>query len=219
MPEAGGTWTSLLVDLDGTIVDSAPGIVASLAYTLGRFGRPVPEDRHLRELIGPPILDGLASLGFGPEQAHEALAVYRAHYRAHGLLHPAVFPGMADWLREQAALGRPVSLATSKPEGLARLVLESLDLTAAFTSITGASDDESRSEKADVVAEALRRLHAAGADLARPLMVGDRHHDVDGAAANGLPTAFVTWGYGTAKESFRAVAVADTIRDLRRITG
>ncbi len=211
-------WTALLVDLDGTVVDSGPGIIASLVYTLERYGKPVPVAETLRELIGPPLLDGLATIGFRPGELHEAIDVYRTHYRAHGLLHPPVYPGMAEWLRHQATIGRPVSLATSKPEYAAELVLDSLDLSDAFTCITGASADESRSEKSEVVAEALVRLRAAGADLDRPLMIGDRHYDVDGAAANGIPTAFVTWGYGTADESQGAIAVVDTIHDLRRIT-
>ena len=211
-------YSCILFDLDGTIVDSGPGIIASLEYTLQRYGKPVPIAETLRELIGPPLLDGLATLGFAPDERHDAIEIYRAHYRAHGLLRPPVYPGMAEWLRQQAAIGRPVSLATSKPEYAAELVLDSLDLSGAFTSITGASADESRSEKTEVVAEALRRLRAAGADLTRPLMIGDRHYDVDGAAANGVPTAFVTWGYGTADESQGAIAIVDTIRDLRRIT-
>ena len=88
-----------------------------------------------------------------------------------------------------------------------------------FDELTGASDDETRSRKADVVAEALRRLAADGADLSRPVMVGDRIHDIEGAAENRVPTIFVTWGYGSPAESAGAVAVVDHPAQLLPLLG
>ena len=96
--------------------------------------------------------------------------------------------------------GIPMSLATSKPELPATNMLNTYGLRQYFDVITGASEDESRSAKADVVAEALRRLAAIGADVSRPVMVGDRIHDVEGAAAHNVPTIYVEWGYGSPAE-------------------
>ena len=110
--------------------------------------------------------------------------------------------------------GLPLSLATSKPETPARVVLDHYDLTQYFDELTGASDDEVRSKKADVVAEALRRLRAGGADLSSPVMIGDRIHDIEGAAEHDVPTIFVTWGYGAPAEQAGAVAVVDTAAEL-----
>ena len=96
-------------------------------------------------------------------------------------------------------------------------MLDHYDLTKYFDVIAGASDDETRSAKADVIEEALRRLTAIGADVSNPVMVGDRIHDVEGAAAHGVPTIFVEWGYGSPAEQVGAVAVAETPADLRSL--
>jgi len=108
----------------------------------------------------------------------------------------------------------PLSLATSKPESLARTILDHIGIADAFTEITGASEDEVRSSKPDVVAEALRRLAADGDAAPAPVMVGDRIHDVEGAAEHEVPTIFVTWGYGSPAEAAGAIAVARTSREL-----
>jgi phosphoglycolate phosphatase len=113
----------------------------------------------------------------------------------------------------------PLSLATSKPELPATLVLERYDLTQYFDELTGASADETRSKKADVVAEALRRLREDGADLSSPVMVGDRIHDTHGAAEHDVPTIFVTWGYGSPAEQAGAVAVVDDAHGLLEALG
>src|SRR5690606_20337565 len=110
--------------------------------------------------------------------------------------------------------GIPLSLATSKPESTATLILEHFDLAKYFDVLTGASEDEVRSAKADVVAEALRRLRARGVDLSRPVMVGDRSHDVHGAAEHGVPTLFVDWGYGSPAETAGTIGVVATADDL-----
>ena len=214
-----GPYDVLLVDLDGTIVDSADGSTGSLAHTFRELGRAVPDEATLRAFVGPPILDGLQRLGgLTSEEAERAVSIYREHYLAVGLLAAPVFPGMARFLHDVAASGRPMSLATSKPESMARLVLDHHDLTKHFDVITGASEDERRSTKADVVAEALRRLAGRGVDLERTVMVGDRIHDVEGARAHGVPTVFVTWGYGEPHEARHAVGVAETVPELGRHT-
>ncbi len=110
--------------------------------------------------------------------------------------------------------GLPISTATSKPETPATYILEHYGLTGDIDVITGASDDEVRSAKADVVAEALRRLDARGFDVSRPVLVGDRLHDVEGAAAHGVPVVFAEWGYGSPAEATGTVAQAATPLDL-----
>jgi phosphoglycolate phosphatase len=211
-------FTSILFDLDGTIVDSAPGITSTLAYTFEELGRPVPGPAELLAYVGPPILDSFRErAGMSMGEAAAALAIYRPRYLEIGALDSTVFPGVADVLKAVHAAGIPLSLATSKPETPAKLILSHYGLLDEFDVITGASDDEVRSSKADVVAEALVRLAAIGADLSRPVLVGDRKHDVEGAAANGIPTIFVDWGYGGAEEQAGAIAVMPTPADLQKL--
>jgi phosphoglycolate phosphatase len=211
-------FTSILFDLDGTIIDSAPGIVATLAYTFEQMGLPVPSPADLLGYVGPPILDSFRDrAGMSLGEAAEALAIYRPRYLESGALDSSVFPGVADVLRAIHAAGIPLSLATSKPETPATFMLDHFRLLGEFDIITGASDDEVRSSKEDVVAEALARLAAFGADLSRPVLVGDRIHDVEGAAANGVPTIFVDWGYGSPAEQAGTIAVARTPEELQEL--
>ncbi len=208
-------FSAVLFDLDGTIVDSAPGITATLAYTLEELGEPVPTPSELVAWVGPPILDSFRDLaGFTTEQAQHALTIYRPRYLSTGVFDAHVYEGVPEVLAAIHAAGIPLSLATSKPETPARIVLEHFGLAQYFTELTGASDDERRSAKADVVAEALRRLGEDGADLSRPVMVGDRHHDVEGAAAHDVPTIFVRWGYGDPAEEAGAIGIAQTPAQL-----
>ncbi len=213
-------YTAILFDLDGTIVDSAPGITATLAYTFERLGLPVPTPAELLEWVGPPILDSFRDLaGFDPELSQRALDIYREKYLSTGVYDAALYPGITAVLHAIGESDIPLSLATSKPETPARAVLEHFQVADVFDELTGASDDELRSAKKDVVEEALRRLQVGGADLSRPVLIGDRHHDVEGAAHHGVPTIFVTWGYGAPAEAAGAVAVVHTPAELLPLLG
>jgi phosphoglycolate phosphatase len=211
------TWSTVLFDLDGTIVDSAADITASLAHMFTELGLDVPSDEVLRSYVGPPLLDSLRlTAGFDDAEAWEALNIYRDHYGEHVLRSP-VFPGVTGVLQRVHAAGIPIALATSKPESMARVVLDHADLSQYFTVITGASDDEELSTKADVVAEALRRLQAKGIDTTDAVMVGDRGYDTLGAAANGVPTIMVEWGYGSPAEAGDTLAVVHSTDQLRSL--
>jgi phosphoglycolate phosphatase len=211
------TWSAVLFDLDGTIVDSASDITASLAHMFTEMGLEAPSEEVLRSYVGPPLLDSLRmTAGFTDAEAWEALNVYRDHYGDHVLRSP-VFPGVAHLLQRLHDSGVPVALATSKPESMAAAVLEHHGLSQYFTVIAGASDDEERSTKADVVAEALRRLQALGVDTGTAVMVGDRGYDTLGALANGVPTIMVEWGYGGPEEAGDAIATVHSTDQLRNL--
>jgi phosphoglycolate phosphatase len=200
-------YSAILFDLDGTITDSAPGITSTLSYTFERMGLPAASPAELLRYVGPPIMDSFRDLaGMDLATAEHALVIYREKYLNDGAYDSAVYPGIPQ-----------MSLATSKPETPATLMLEHFALANCFDVITGASDDEVRSAKKDVVAEALVRLSALGADMSNPVLIGDRIHDVEGAAANGIPTIFVTWGYGAPAEQAGAVAVAETPEELEML--
>lgn len=212
------TWSAILFDLDGTITDSAPAITSSLARTFALLGRPVPTDAELLAYVGPPLLAAFREYaGMTPEEATEALAVYRTDYQGGHLLGTAVFPGVAGLLERIHAAKIPMAVATSKAQHNALAVLEHFDLAKYFTAIVGSTDTETRSSKADVVAEALERLAAAGADLTQPVMVGDRRYDAEGAAAHGVPTILVEWGYGSPSEATEATATVYSADNLGKL--
>jgi len=212
------TWTSVLFDLDGTLTDSAPGITSSLVSTFTELGRPVPDADALLAYVGPPLLDSLQRFaGMTETEAHAAIEVYRRYANDNDLQDNAVIPGIGGLLRDLNAAGIPIAVATSKPESRARRILEHFGLAEHFTVIAGASDDESRSAKADVIRYALQRLGADGADLDHVVMVGDRSHDVIGAETNGIPAIMVEWGYGSPTEATGAIAVVYAIEQLHSL--
>jgi phosphoglycolate phosphatase len=184
----------VLFDLDGTLTDSAQGIVASFRHALEQVGAQVPEGDLVSRIVGPPMPHTLSSLGLG-DRAEEAIAAYRADYTTRGWAMNAPFDGIAELLVDLRAAGVRLAVATSKVETTARRILEHFGLDHHFDVIAGASTDGARSLKADVVAHALAQL---GPLPERVLMVGDRRHDVEGAAAHGIDTVVVGWGYGSA---------------------
>jgi phosphoglycolate phosphatase len=208
-------YTCILFDLDGTIADSAPGITASLGHVFEELGLPVPSQAELREWVGPPLLDAFRDrAGMTPEESAVALAIYRDHYISRGTKSSPIFEGIPEVLRAIHEAGVPLSLATSKPEFPASVILDHGNLTQYFRVLSGASIDEIRSAKKDVISEAMTRFRMIGVDVSRPIMVGDRDYDIEGAAANGIPSIFVEWGYGSPAEAEGSLATVATPSEL-----
>jgi len=213
-------WSCVIWDVDGTIVDASEGILRRLTTTLTHFGRPAPTRAELVHWIGPPMHDSFQSnAGMSAEGAREAVTYYRSIGRADGYATGArLFPGIGDLIADVAAAGIPQGVASSKPETQVRVLLDHFGIAEHFASVTGASDDErTLARKPEILAEELRRLRAVGVDTSRPVLVGDRHHDVEGGAEHGVPVVFVRWGFSWPHESEGAAAVADDVAALRAI--
>jgi phosphoglycolate phosphatase len=217
-PSVRRTWSAVLFDLDGTILDSAPGILSSLVDTFTHVGIPVPPADELIHYIGPPLLSSLQErAGLSPEDARKTLEIYRKDYRKDGAFDAAIFPGVVGLLDSLKSAGVPVAIATSKPEEQTLRILEHFDLMQYLTAVSGSSEDEARSSKADIVGRALELLRDSGADTSLAVMIGDRIYDVEGAAAHDVPSIIVEWGYGSPEEAKGAMATvysADQLREL-----
>lgn len=209
----------VLFDLDGTLTDSAEGIVSSFRHALQTIGAPVPDGDLATRVVGPPMHHTLSTMGLG-EQADAAIAAYRADYTSRGWAMNSLFDGIPALLANLRAAGVRLAVATSKSEPTARRILEHFGLDGFFEVIAGASPDGTRALKADVVAHALRQLEPLPD---RVLMVGDRIHDVEGAAEHGIDTVVVGWGYGSADFSGPAAVAAhahvETVEALRGVLG
>lgn len=214
-------YTCVLWDVDGTIADATPGIFPRLLEVFASFELAAPDASELSRWVGPPMYESFQTLaGLSPEQASEALTRYRALAARDGYAASVdIYPGVPDVIRAVSAAGIPQATASTKPENQVRAILEHNDLLGLFTAISGArSGAIGRSDsKQDVIGWALERLEAAGVDTSRPVLIGDRHHDIEGAAAFGIPVIFSEWGFGDASEAepaaFRA-ADADALRSL-----
>lgn len=213
-------FTAVLWDLDGTISDSAAGIIEALRKTFDVFRMPIPDDDTLLSYVGPPIIDSFKTeyLDNQIEILH-ALETYREIHEESGLVDSPPFAGLPELVCAVRDAGIPQSTATSKPESAATRVLSYYGILDQFDFVTGATDDESRSKKEDVVEEALRRLRDKGADLSNTIMIGDRFYDVEGSARHGVPSIYVSWGYGQRGEDSGAVAVASNTHELRQLLG
>lgn len=198
----------VLLDLDGTLTDSAPGIITSLRATYVALGLPMPNDAALRTFVGPPLVPSFRTHGVPGERVAEAVATYRTDYAAHGMWKNAVFAGIPQALAVLRAAGVTLLIATSKPMRFAGPITQRFALADAVDGVFGAPPDLVSSDKAAVIAAALASPAAAGWDPARMLMVGDRCHDVAGARAHGIDTLGAGWGYGPAGELAAAGAAA-----------
>lgn len=209
----------VLFDLDGTLTDSADGIVSSFRHALGEVGAPIPDGDLAGRIVGPPMHQTLAGMGLG-DRADDAVAAYRADYTARGWAMNRLFDGIPELLADLQTAGVRLAVATSKAEPTARRILAHFGLDGYFEVIAGATVDGSRAEKADVVAHAVAQLQPLPD---RVLMVGDRWHDVAGAAEHGIDTVVVQWGYGRADfaepTGIPARAHVATVADLREVLG
>ena len=179
------TYTTILFDLDGTLTDPGEGITNAVAYALRHYDISVADRRQLYPFIGPPLHDSFMKFyGFSSEQAEAAITFFREYYRDTGIWENVVYTGMAEALHKLCDSGKRLLVATSKPEEFAIRILDKFELSGYFDSICGATFDNTRVTKAQVIAHALRQGQIT--DISVCIMVGDREHDVLGAKEFGM---------------------------------
>ncbi len=191
------------------------GIYKSTAIALEKLGYPEPTVGQMREAIGPPIREGFASLGVAESHIPKALALYRERYVPTGLYENFVIEGIPELLNELLNADVVMGVATSKVESYAREILVHFGLADFFTIIAGATLDGTLETKTTVITDCLSRLGRESDE--EVIMVGDRHHDVEGALANGMDCIGVSWGFAGPNEleDAGAMAVVATTAELR----
>lgn len=211
----------LLFDLDGTLTDSGEGIMNAAAYALEKLGYPVGERELLKRFVGPPLNQTFHNLyGVPWTRTMEGITYYREYYNdMGGIFENYPYEGIHDLLAQLKAEGKHLLVATSKPLPMAQRVLDHYGLTPYFEHICGGTLDEGGCIKSVIVSQAV--ACCGDETKGRILMIGDREHDVIGAAENGLPCAGVLWGYGSREELEAAGAkfIAENYEQLKRIIG
>lgn len=194
---------TILFDLDGTLTDSGEGIINCASLALEKLGLPVPDRETMRVFVGPPLRESFPKFGVRNEDVEEAIAIYRSRYVPIGMFENTPYPGIRALLAALKAQGHKLYVATSKPESMAKAILEKFELANYFDAIYGASLDSSRDSKEKVIAYVL----AQNGPCDDIIMVGDTHFDVLGAADNGIQTIGVSWGYGKVDDMVAAGAI------------
>ena len=190
---------SVLLDLDGTLIDSYPGILASCLAALRALGHEPDETLDVRHTIGPPleIMMQILLEAYGDDRVVQAVAAYRQHYGESGFLGSVPYPGIGKSLEEMKRTGLRIYLATSKRAIFASRILDHLKFATYFDAIHGSVPGGELDHKPELLAHILSKH---GLSPSHSLMVGDRRHDISGAHAVGMRGLGVLWGYGSRDE-------------------
>lgn len=203
----------ILFDFDGTVFDTAEGIMKSVEYALEKLGIQC-EYSELICFCGPPLEDMFAQkFGLSRSDAAKAVDIYRERYRPVGWKECKPFDGMPELLRRLKAAGKTLAVATSKPEYFTNCILERYGMTDCFDFVGGSLFDGTRGKKWEVIEYVLEHYGIKPEDA---IMVGDRMYDVIGANKCGVPCVGVRFGYaedGELEEN-GAVYIADDPDDL-----
>ncbi|GAA0525200.1 phosphoglycolate phosphatase [Rhizomicrobium palustre] len=190
---------TVLLDLDGTLIDSEPGILSSCKVALATLGHELDLTQDFSGIIGPPIevIMGTLLKPFGDDRIAEAVKAYRAEYSVRGLFQSPPYPGIETALTTLRQSGARLFLATGKRVQFAKRILEHLGLTHFFEEMYGSVDDGSLDHKPELLAHIIARHDLKPAHC---VMVGDRRYDILGAKANDMRSLGALWGYGSRDE-------------------
>ena len=189
----------ILFDLDGTLTDPALGITNSIMYAQKKMGLEVWDRERLLFFIGPPLKEAfMEQFSISEEDAIKTVAHYRDYFPRKGIYENRVYDGIKEMLSRLKKDGKVLALATSKPQEFAEIVLNHFDLAKYFDVVVGATMDGKLGKKSDVITVALQKCVVN--DLSQAVMIGDRHHDIDGANENKLDSIGVLYGYGNYEE-------------------
>jgi len=206
---------TVLLDLDGTLVDSYPGIMASCLTALRALGHRPDVSLDIRRFIGPPLEEIMQTLlqSYGDDRVSQAVAAYREHYGESGFLGSIPYPGIGRSLEEMKQAGLGIYLATSKRAVFANRILNHLKFTTYFDGIYGSGPNGELDHKPELLSHILATHSLSPSHC---LMVGDRRYDISGAHSVGMRGLGVLWGYGTQDELVAAGAdqLVDSPADL-----
>jgi len=207
-------YTTILFDLDGTLTRSEKGITRSALYACEKMGFTGHNEEEFKVFIGPPLFESFQKVcGMTPEQAHEAIALYRERFSVLGWAENEVYTGIAPLLRSLKKNGCKIAITTAKPQDFAERIAKKFGFAPYLDALIGPGMDNTHASKAWIVKKAMQQLGGV------PVMIGDRCYDVEGGRENGIDTIGVCYGYGTRQELEEAGAthIAETVEELADI--
>lgn len=198
--------TTILFDLDGTLVNTGEGVTKSVQYALEQFGIRETDPKTLERFIGPPLLDSFQrEYGFSIEQSKEAVAFFRKRYETTGVYECELYPQVEQTLQTLQEQGFSVSVASSKREESCQLILEHFQIARYFKLIGGARFDLGTSTKIQVLENVLERLGIQ--DRSQVVLIGDTRYDAIGAKEAGIGCIGITYGFEQDLDEMRKAGV------------
>lgn len=209
----------ILFDLDGTLTDPKVGITTCVQHALKGFGIEENDLNKLTPFIGPPLKQSFMQFyGLNDEEAERAVALYRERFSVVGMYENEIYPGIPMLLKTLKEKGKCLAISSSKPTIYVVEILKHFDIHQYFDVIVGSELDGRRTDKAEVVEEALSQLLGSEKKThSEVVIVGDRKFDVEGGQAHDITTVAVSYGYGPMEELVEAKAefIVDTVEQLQ----
>ena len=206
---------ALLFDLDGTLTNSAPGIIKSVKYALESIQAPIPSDEILQRFLGPPLWESFpVYCQFDESSTREAVRLYREYYAVKGIYEQELYEGIPELMLELNQAGLPLFVATAKPDMYASKILEHMKLDHLFVDICGASADNSRADKTSIIGHVIEKH---GLNPNASWMIGDKEHDIYGAHAHSMKSIACLYGYGMQNDLEQSAPnhMCSSVQDLR----
>lgn len=206
---------ALLFDLDGTLTDSAPGILESVTYALESMQAPIPSNDILHKFLGPPLWESFpVYCQFDESSTREAVRLYREYYAVKGIYEQELYQGIPELILELNQAGIPLFVATAKPDMYAGKILEHMKLDHLFVDICGASADNSRADKTSIIGHVIEKH---GLNPNASWMIGDKEHDIHGAHAHSMRSIACLYGYGLHEDLEQSIPthMCSSVQDLR----
>lgn len=212
-------YTNILFDLDGTLLNTKPGVIGSVKKAFRDLGFTLPPEDELDAFMGPPLVDCFTQVcKLSPEQAQVAMKVYRGYYENGGMFNAIPYDGIPELLKTLKDKGFRLGVATSKCRRLACEVLKHFELSDFFDTVAGAPDDfKAEWTKKDSVVSAMKAL--PGADKSNTVLIGDRKFDAEGASEAGIDSIGVLFGFGKIEEleAYPFTKIVDDVAQLKEL--
>lgn len=208
-------YTTILFDLDGTLMNTAPGILNCYKHALTSLGKPEPENGQLGGVIGAPLLEVFKSyFDMDEKAAINAVKLYRKRYAEQGIKEAYLYSGVEQLLKILKERGYKLGVATLKAECFAKTMLKNVGVAGYFNIIRGI-DEKDTDSKAEILNQCLEFLGSSPGEV---LLVGDSSYDAEGAAFTNIDFAAVLYGYGfkSVKDAARffPVLIAETTEEI-----
>ena len=193
-------YKAVLLDFDGTLVDTSEGIFHSIAVAFQKMGIPLPSEQTLRHFMGPPISYSFQTFaGMSVQQSEQATRFFRDDYEKDGVYRSKPYDGLSELLRRLRAEGVKIGVATLKPEKMAKLLLSRFEISDLVDACVGSRSDEMDSAtKAQIIGRVLEQL--GGIPGQDAVLIGDTKYDREGAEQAGLAFIAAAYGYGIGPE-------------------